>query len=357
MIVILTFLAVFAVLVFVHEWGHFFAAKKQGIAVEEFGFGFPPRVIGRLWRGTLYSLNCIPLGGFVRIKGEYGEHAEDADSFAGKPVWRRMIVVVAGVMMNVVLGWALLSAGFMSGFPQTVNDGVGAAHVRNRQLYVVDVRSESPAALAGVSAGDEILALNGEQVVTVEAVQSWMATREGTPVVMTLLREGRRVETTATPVFLPEAKRVALGVGLQEVGVVSYGIGESLWRGAQTTGVILREIIVSFYNLLRDALLGRGIQVELSGPVGIAVLTGQMADRGISYLLQFAALLSLNLAVLNALPIPALDGGRFVFMCIETLRKKPVSQRIEGMIHRIGFALLLVLVVFVTYKDILRFFT
>ncbi len=356
MLTLLIFLATFSLLVFVHEWGHMIAAKRQGIGVEEFGFGFPPRIASVTWRGTRYSINLIPLGGFVRIKGEEEGVVGDNTSFANRSVGARALVVVAGVTMNVVLGWVLLSYGFLSGTPQIITGSIPNAHIRDRHLEVVSVLPDSPAAAARIEAGDHVLRVNDTTVTTVEDLQNAIAPLAGQSTAVALKRNDREETVNVVPVYREDTKRVVIGIGLEDVGIISYPFFTALGKGAQVTWEVLREIVKSFGVLVRDIVVTRHVSADLAGPIGIAVMTGQVAERGFAYLIQFAALLSLNLAVLNLLPIPALDGGKLLFLAIEKIRRRAVTPEVEQRFQRIGFFALLALVVLVTYRDIVNLF-
>lgn len=354
---ILVFLIVFSVLVFVHEFGHFIAAKKQGIAVEEFGFGFPPRLLSKTWKGTRYSLNALPLGGFVRIKGEEGEAADTPDSFAGRPPWQRAIIIVAGVFMNVILGWFLLTGGFIVGTPSLVDDTTPSQYVRNRMLVIRSILPHAPATTIDFRVGDVITDVEGKTIVGARDLQEAFADRNGKETTIIVKRDEELLTRTVTPQYIPEAKRVGIGIGLDEVGIVRYPFFVALQKGVTATAFILKEIVVSFVNLFREFIVTQKVSVDLSGPIGIAVLTGQVARRGIAHLPQFTALLSLNLAVLNILPIPALDGGRLLFLVVEKIRRRSFQKTTEHRINKISFAVLLLLVLLVTYRDVIKFFS
>ncbi|MBI4281619.1 RIP metalloprotease RseP [Candidatus Uhrbacteria bacterium] len=353
---ILYFLIVFSVLVFAHEFGHFIVAKKQGITVHEFGFGFPPRIFSRMWRGTLYSLNALPLGGFVRIKGEEGEDADAPDSFMRRGVLSRASVIAAGVVCNILLGWLLLTIGFLSGVPQVLDQTVPEQYIRSRSIVIESLLPHAPATEADVRVGDAITAIDGTPVARITDLQSALASRDGKETVVTLARRTEIVNRTLTPRYVDEAKRVGIGVGLDEIGTVRYPFFAALWQGVRATGFILKETVVAFAGVVRDLIVLQKVSVDVSGPIGIAVLTGKVARQGFIHLLQFAAILSLNLAVVNVLPIPALDGGRLFFLAIETIRRKALAKKTEALLHRAGFILLLLLVALVTYRDVLKFF-
>lgn len=349
------FVAVLSLLVFVHEFGHFITAKRAGIRVEEFGFGFPPRVFGVKKGDTVYSINWIPLGGFVKIKGESGECVRDKDSFASKRAPVRALVLMAGVVMNVALTWALLSFGYMIGLPQVVEDLSKYARVADPKVQVAQVLDGSPAERSGVKAGDEIVGVDGLPPLDADHVRAVASGRIGRPVDVDLVRDGRRMTLQVIPEVLKDSGRAGLGVALTKTGYVSYPPLIAPIEGARSTLVLGREIFLSFWGLIRDLVVRHKVTVELSGPVGIAILTSEAAKLGFRHLLQFAALLSLNLAIINVLPLPALDGGRVLFLAIEAVRGKAVSRRIEVAAHNIGFALLMTLVLAVTYHDVVRF--
>lgn len=352
---IIVFILILGLLVFVHELGHFVAARKNGVKVEEFGFGFPPRIFGVKRGETIYSLNWIPLGGFVKIKGEDGENREDEDSFSHKKIWRRAIILAAGVFMNFVLAAVLLSVGFMIGLPQVINGENGYAKISDAKVQVVQILENTPAADAGLHPGDAILEIDGQKLEDVEVMQTYLAGKIDMPVRFILERDGQKIEKEISPTFLIETGRGGIGVGLIKTGIVSYPWYLSLWKGAESAVLFTGEVAIAFYELIKNLIVTQKVSVDLSGPVGIAVLTGQVARMGIIYLLQFTALLSINLAVINFLPFPALDGGRILFLIIEKIRRKPVSQKIENLVHNIGFSLLMLLILLVTYRDVIKF--
>lgn len=352
---IIIFVAVLSLLVFVHEFGHFITAKKAGIRVDEFGFGFPPRMVGVKRGGTIYSINWIPLGGFVRIKGEAGEHRSDKDSFSNKSGWIRLLVLTAGVVMNVLLAWFLFSFGYVVGMPQVIEDLPQYARVSDDQTQVMEVLKDSPADKAGFAAGDTLLTLDGQPVTSVDAVRDYTRTRENQPVTVVFKHDADTLTRTVTPVRLADAQQAAMGLALMRTGMVSYPIWYAPVQGAEATWIMGREIVLSFGALFRDLFVKHTVSVDLSGPIGIAVITSQVAARGFRHLIQFTALLSLNLAIINILPFPALDGGRVLFLAIEKARGRAVSRNIEIMAHNLGFALLMILVLFVTIGDFRKF--
>ena len=352
---ILIFTAVLSLLVFVHEFGHFITAKKSGVRVDEFGFGFPPRIAGIKKGETIYSINWIPLGGFVKIKGESGEQSRDKDSFANKSALTRGLILTAGVIMNVVLAWFLLSIGYVIGMPQVIEDLSAQARVTDPKIQIVQVLKGSPADKAGFETGDAVVALGGMAIASPDDIRAFTETREGVPISVTLRRKDETIEKEVTPAIIKETGKPGMGVALVKTGFVSYPLWLAPVQGAVATWAFSKEILGAFFGLIRDLFVQQKVSVEFSGPVGIAILTSEVAKLGIRYLLQFTALLSLNLAIINILPFPALDGGRLLFLVVEQFRGKAMSRRIEAAAHNIGFALLMVLVIFVTFRDVAKF--
>ena len=355
LLTVVVFLIILGLLVFVHEFGHFITAKKMGMKVEEFGFGFPPRLIKLFHKdGTDYTLNWIPLGGFVKIKGEAGDHLEDEDSFSHKKPWQRFIVLIAGVTMNMILGWVLLSIGFMIGMPQVIDSSSPSATVTAESIQIVSVDPNSAAAEAGIKPGDKILQIDGDKISSIAQLQD-IVKQSSAEVTLLLDRGGKQIDLKITPRPLSENGDKVLGVGLVKTGIVSYPFFQAIIEGGKATVYLTWQIVSSFAVLLKNLVTGQQVSADIAGPVGIAVLTGQVMQLGFVYLLQFAALLSINLAIINILPIPALDGGRILFLAIEKIRNRPVDQKLEAFIHNIGFILLMILLLFVTVRDIGKF--
>jgi regulator of sigma E protease len=354
---ILTFIIILAVLVLVHELGHFLTARFFGIEVEEFGFGFPPKFWSIKKGKTVYSLNWIPLGGFVRIKGEDKPHLNDPGSFGHKPAHIRALVIGAGVFMNLLLSSLLFTIGYSIGLPQLAEDLPSYARTKDVRVQIIETVKGFPAETAGLRPGDVIMTLDGQSFATVGEIQSYVAGRAGTPV-RTEIRRGKEIlAKEIVPAVSEQSGKPILGVALVETAIVSYPIHIAAWKGVSATGYYVKEIVSSFGDLIKNLVTQKKSDVEFSGPVGIAVLTGRVAKLGFVYLLQFAALLSVNLAVINILPIPALDGGRLLFIIIEKFRGHAVRPKIEAAVHKIAFLLLLGLVLLVTIKDIERYKT
>mgnify|MGYP001578362740 CR=1 FL=1 len=372
MLTILIFIILLGLLVFVHELGHFVMARRNGIKADEFGFGFPPRLVGVVkddatgryrivWGNrdiqsphTVYSFNWLPLGGFVKIKGEDGRN-HDPDSFGGKSAWIRVKVLGAGVAMNFLFAWLLISVVFTLGLPQPIDPSERAAHP-DAKIQILAVQKGTPAEMMGLSLGDEILAIAGEKITSLKQVSDTIAGSKGKNLEMTISRLGAEMTLSGVPRTQYPATEGSLGISFSETAVISYPWYESIYRGAIATYNITIAILAAFGNIIAGLFgAGTGAPVDVTGPVGIVYLTKQMSDLGIAYLLQFAALLSINLAIINILPIPALDGGRILFILIEKLKGSPVSRQAEGMVHQIGFILLLLLMLFITVRDFSTF--
>jgi len=352
---ILIFLILLSVLVFVHELGHFLVARKTGMAVEEFGFGFPPRMAGFRRGGVLYSVNWIPIGGFVKIKGEDGSSKSEDDSFAAKKPWQRFLVLIAGVVMNFLFAAFLFSIGYMSGLPTAIEGTLPKqAVVREQKISIMQVLPNSPAARAGIVSGDVLVSLNGAPVSDASSVRSVILEHQDGVKLMVQKKEGGFQEVTLVSEDLPSVKTKGIGVGFLETGLVSYPWYLAVPQGFVATARLTQDIFVSLGLMIKNIFSEQKVAMDLAGPVGIAVMTKEVAAQGWIYLLQFAALLSVNLAVVNILPFPALDGGRVLLLIIEKIRGKSVQASVETVIHNIGFICLMALVVFVTYRDLVR---
>lgn len=356
---VITFLIVLAILVLAHELGHFIAARKSGMAVEEFGIGFPPRV----WKtkskktGTIYSINLLPLGGFVKIKGEDGEHKDESDSFAAQKLWKRAIVIVAGVVMNFLLCAVLLSVGYMIGLPSQVDQKmIDQGVVEDQKVLVSMVMNDKPAQQADIQLGDELVKIDGQQVTSTQFVQEYSNTKLGENITYEIKR-GEETLTKEVEVVDLGSGQAGIGIAIDNAGIVKYPFHLAIYNGFRMTAILTYVIVITFYTIIKDLIIGAGSPLvsQISGPVGIAVLTGQVARMGVVHVMQFIAILSVNLAVINILPFPALDGGRLLFLAAEAIRRKPLNQKFETYANAIGFALLMLLVILVTFQDIFRF--
>ena len=373
MLAVISFLIVLSVLILIHEAGHYFAARLFKIKADEFGYGLPPRIIGvvkengkwkrvksrdqQSYKNTIWSINWLPIGGFVRIKGEQGDTPDDPDAFHTKPIWQRFIVIAAGVIMNWVLAAVLLSIGLMIGIPAMLGDEPAGAIVTNHEVSIVETLKDGIADKAGIEAMDAIVRVGEVTPMNVEDVQKAIESHGEESFDILVRRGEEEITVTVTPKYLEEIGKPGIGVSLMDTGTVRFPPHLAIVHGIGLTWDYTVMMIQTFGDLFKDLFTGGGETVDqVSGPIGIAVFTGKVAEQGILQLIQFSAILSINLAVLNFLPFPALDGGRAIFLILEAIRRKPVKRDVEAVIHNIAFLILIGLVILVSIRDIGRFF-
>ena len=345
LLTVLSFIAVLIVIVLAHECGHFFVARAFGVRVDEFGIGFPPRLFSIKRGGVRYSINALPIGGFVKLAGE--EDPSVPGSLAGKKTGVRVLVLVAGSLMNALLPVLLFSIALM--VPHNIVSG---------QVLVEGVPAGSPAALAGIQAGDTLLEIDGKTMHNNSDLQRSIQSHLGNEVTI-LVRHGDATTESVSviPRWRPPEGEGAIGVVIRTVDPTLVRESYPFWRAIPMGVMECIETFLLFKNVIISMILG-SVPVVLAGPVGIAQITGEAARAGLSPLLEFAAFFSINLAIINLFPIPALDGGRIVFVLLEWVRRgKRVPPRIEGMVHLTGFFLLIGMMILFTYQDIIRIIT
>jgi regulator of sigma E protease len=332
-----------AILVLIHELGHFIAAKLSGMKVEEFGIGFPPRLFKKRFGETDYSVNLLPFGGFVRL---YGEDGLEKGGFNDEPAGKKALVILAGVFMNLLLGWFLLSLIFATGVPS--------------HLMVAEVAPDSPASAAGMESGDVIAGMKAGNITLFDPISSddFTAAVKGGALEITLHveRGSEKLDLTLVPRQNPPEGQGPLGVNITEIGFPAQPFFKALgsgFVGVWETSKMVVEGLGLFFGQLVTA--PRTIE-NVAGPVGIVFIAAQATSLGFVYLLQLLALISVNLAVLNLLPFPALDGGRFLFLIIEKIIRRPISRRFQIWVNGAGFAALIFLMIFITIKDVGKFF-
>lgn len=352
---VLLFVVILGLLIFVHELGHFLVARRSGIRVEEFGFGFPPRLWGRSHDGVLYSLNAIPFGGFVRLHGENGEDHNQPDSFSRASWWRQLFVLAAGVLMNYLLAWVLLSATLAGGVRVVPSDIPARDHQYLRQAQILAyVSPGTPAALAGLKSNDVVRDINEQNFSTTEELVQYTSDHHYPSLQVNFQRANQEYSVTIHP-LADRGTTLHYGFGLQPTALLRYPWYIIPWAGLRSTATMTGQTFAGFGTLIKNLALQGRLSTDVTGPVGIAVLTKQVSALGWTAILQFVAILSISLAVINFLPLPALDGGRALFVLIARARGQPVNRRVENIIHTAGFYLLISLVIAITIRDIQRF--
>ena len=371
---VVIFIVILLVLVLVHEFGHFFTAKRFGIRVDEFGFGFPPKLFGFKKGETEYSFNLLPLGGFVKI---FGENFEEADflevgfldrektpeqielskrSLVNKPKWQQALVLFAGVFANFLLAWLLFSVGFMSGFPTSVGSEMAGYKLQDVNLVLVSVVPDSPAYIGGLKSGDRIVNLgSGKEIlseINPESLKSFVVSHADNEITVGYIHgKGREVNfTKITP------KNNSIGISMDMIGTAKLPFFTAFLEGMRLTWFVAKGTAVGLYTLIKQGVQGKGSFADVAGPVGMVNIVGEAYRFGFAYLMSFAGLISMNLAIINLLPFPALDGGRLFFIIIEKVKGSPISPKRETIANAIGMGLLLLLMVVLTVRDVARLF-
>lgn len=348
-----------------HELGHFLLAKKFGVRVEEFGVGYPPRIWGKRIGETIYSINLLPFGAFVKLTGE-NKRVKDPKSFSQKSLWQRALILLGGVVSFWIIAIIILTfvAG-IGGVPTAIPDDLETGF-NEAKVQIFGVAPNSPAEEAGIEVGDIITKLREPDSSTgssfvdtnrVSQVQDFISSRKGGEVVLTLERGKEVLDVSLAPRVSPPKGEGAIGVSLARVANMKTTWYKAPWQGFMITVRQTKAIPVVLGGVLKRKIQGEKVMgVEFRGPIGIGQMMGSALNQGVGNFLMLVSMISIWLALFNLVPIPALDGGRLLFLVIEGVRKKPVSQRIEQRITATFFALLICLMVFVTVKDIIRLF-
>lgn len=332
---------VFGILVLVHELGHFITAKLTGMRVDEFAIGFGPKLVSFRYGETIYSIRGIPLGGFNKISGMEQDDKDAGDrAYWAKPVWQRMIVIVAGALMNIVLAYVLIvGLLFSSGIQAPVKEAVLGG--------VVD---QKPAAQAGLQAGDKIVAIDGKKIATWQDFASVIKVSDGKVLEIKYIRADKEHEANLIPEYDSSSKQAMVGV-IAATSTTPVGLGESFVLAGKQLFYIIYTMISSLVGMITGS-----VHADLAGPIGVATIIGQAAEMGFKSVLNIMILLSINLGIINLLPVPALDGGHFFTLLIEALRGKPLSPELMRKSQFVGLALLLMLMFFATAQDFSRLF-
>jgi len=342
LLTIVVFLALLILLILTHELGHFAAAKMSKVKVEEFGLGLPPRIWGFKYDETIYSINAIPFGGFTRLLGE--EDPTTPGSLASKSIGARIFVLSAGSLLNILLPIVLFTISFMIPHDVTVE-----------KVLIKEVAVGSPAQAAGIEAGDRIVEINGHRVKNRGDLSYQIQLNLGNDTAMVIEKpDTNQKVVSVTPRWVPPQGQGATGVVLTSSDSTSVVESMPFWQALPASVTHSWEILVLFKNEAMSWFV-RSTTPQLAGPIAIAQLTGEVIKAGISPLLEFAALISINLGIFNLLPIPGLDGGRLIFVLLEWARRgKRISPQKEGMVHMIGFLAMMVLILVISYFDVAR---
>ncbi len=335
---ILIAIVVFGTLVFIHEFGHFICAKLSGVKVNQFALGMGPALIKKQKGETLYALRLFPIGGFVSMEGE-DEHSENSRAFCNKPVWKRMIIVIAGAVMNLIFGLILLTI-LTSQYERIPTTTIGAF-------------KENAVSSSLLKKDDKIIRINGCRIFTYDDIVFEMIRDSDASMDITVLRDGQKITIDNVKFESEEYEDGTIGI---LIDFKVYGKDKNILtlpaHALSWTGSIIKQVYVGLLELIS----GKVSLNQLSGPVGVTSALGEASSMGFSTLLLVVAYITVNLGVVNLMPFPALDGGRFIFLIIEAIFRKPVNPKYEGYIHAGGLIALLILMVFITYNDIVRIF-
>ncbi|MCX6716757.1 MAG: site-2 protease family protein [Candidatus Taylorbacteria bacterium] len=374
MITAIIFIIVLAVLILVHEFGHFIIAKKSGIRVDEFGLGFPPKIVGKKFGETEYTLNWIPFGGFVKIFGETPDDeaekgADSSRSLINKNRWIQAAVLVGGVLFNFLFAWLLISISFFSGVNASSEDYAKYSDkFTDTGVILASVVAGTPAADAGLKLDDIIKDVRfATESTSTKALSDgplnskkiMAMTVKGQPLLFTVVRAGQSTTTLVTPkkgIIENDSGKYAVGILMADYGRLSLPLHLAIYEGGMSTVHYIKLVALGLVEFIGQAIVGKANYSAVSGPVGIAGYVGDAARAGFSNLLMFTAIISINLGVINFFPIPALDGGRLLFVLIEGISRKKIPFKVANTLNTVFFVLLLLLMAVVTYKDILKLF-
>ncbi len=357
LILVAAFLSLIALMI-IHEFGHFIIAKKFGVRVDEFGIGYPPRIFGKKIGETIYSINLLPLGAFVRIYGEEGG-ADDYRSFMHLKIWRRVLIVTGGVAAFWITAIVIFSVVFAMGADLPVGDQ-DVQGLTNAQVKVIAVSQDSPASQAGLKSGDTLLQIESIKINKIKDFQDFTKTHAGEQIKITVQRQGKTFDVALSPRVNPPQGQGAVGVGLERMATLikKYPFYQAPIQGAIYTWQTTANALKGLYQVSANLVSGKGAPqgAEFAGPLGITVFLANAASYGAGFFLYFIGLISVFIAIFNLFPIPALDGGKLIFLLIEKIKGKPVSAKIEQNITVVFFIILIALSIFITIKfDIPRF--
>jgi len=358
---VLTIIIAFVSLVslfILHEFGHFILAKIFHVKVEEFGIGYPPRLLGKKIGDTLYSLNLLPFGAFVKIPGEI-ERIDDKQSFSAQSVSKRALIAFGGVLSFWIISAILFSIVFSLGAEMTIGDEE-TKNIINPKVQIADVAANSPAQIAGLKVGDTIKEFKIQnskvKIEKVKEVQQFTDLHKGEEIILTIERGKEIFDVKLTPRVSPPTGEGPMGLALIRTATKIYPWWLSPWQGISTTATMTLAIIRGYYQAIKNSFLGLPTGVELMGPIGVFHLFLQASELGVNYFLQFIGMIAIYIALFNILPIPSVDGGKLLFISIEAIRKKPINPKTEENLTAAFFTLLVALSILVAIKDLSRIF-
>ncbi len=372
--IIIAFVSLIGLMI-LHEFGHFIVAKRFGVKVEEFGIGYPPRIFGKKIGETIYSLNLLPFGAFVKIQGEIGG-IENARSFNGKPIYQRGLIILAGVISFWLISAVLFSIVMGLGAPTAISDEENGNLV-DPKVQIAGISAGSPAEISGLKVGDAIIEVKSQKstlrlrsglmvsevepskvksINKVKELQEFTEENKGEEIVLTVERGKEIFTVSLVGRILPPSGEGPLGVALVRTAIKNYHGFQAIWQGILATINLTYAIIQGYWQAIGNLIKGLPSGVQMMGPVGVVSLFAQVNQMGINYFLQFVGMIAIYFAIFNVLPIPAVDGGKLLFLVIEAVRKKPVSEKIEQNITALCFSVLIILMIFVTIKDVMRIF-
>jgi regulator of sigma E protease len=353
---ILLFLLTLTVLVFVHELGHFLMAKLFGIRVDEFAIGFPPKIFSKTVGETKYAINLIPFGGYVKIWGEDPEEGvvlseqEQKRNLSFAPKWKQAVILLSGILFNIIFAWIFISISLNLGLISTKAEN-SPLDIKDTKVMIVSVLKGSPAEISGLKVGDTIINIDSKKADSISLIQQEISSLD--KVSLSYERDGKNynVEVVGKEGLVENKK--AIGISMEMVGVAKYGFFKSFWVGAKltvletkNTAIGLKDFLAKVFSFEKNVLSG------VSGPVGLAKMSGEAMKFGVSYFFGFVAMISINLALINLIPFPALDGGRVFLLAIEALFRRKIKPIVFNLLNGVGFILLMALMVAITIKDI-----
>jgi regulator of sigma E protease len=346
-------------LIILHEFSHFILAKKIGVKVEEFGIGYPPKIFGKKVGDTLYSLNLLPFGAFVRIEGEEGEGGSGPSNFRNKGFWQKFSVIAAGVVSFWIIAAVLLTIVMAVGVPESIDDEE-AGNFSNPKIQIYAIMPNSPALASGLRIGDAVMEVSsGNNIYEIKKTkdfQDLIAENKGKEIGLKIKRGEEILNFSVIPRIAPPKQEGPLGVAVVRTAIKYYPWYLAPWEGIKTTGSLTWRILEGWGQALSNIFQHKPSGVELMGPIGIFDLFIQASHMGVSYFLQFVAIIAVNVALFNVIPIPVTDGGKIMFLIIEKIRKKQISRKFEERLNIVFFALIILLSIVVAIGDIKRIF-